>query len=213
MDARAVPPVDERAVAPGLTLDQLAAIAGGYRWFEHSLFELTGTWAATAHAPAARVHLDEVSLQHAWHADLWGDRVPVLDRIDPDRLLRPPAPAFGTLVGAMAELTQAGRGDADVRRLAALYRVAIPRLLATYDQHLRETSPASDGPVIRVLRLVLRDEAESWQAGETLLQSLLTGPEQVAAASETQLALESLVVEAGAGAGLVAWPPEPGPSA
>ena len=201
--------MDDETERPFLELDRLAAVVGGYRWFEHSLFELTGRWAATADAPAAQVHLDEVSLQHAWHADLWADRVPVLDRVDPEELVRPLVPAGGALVGAMAELTAPDSPPAllDVRRLAALYRVAVPRILVTYDQHLRRAVPVSDGPVIRALRLVIRDEVESWREGESLLQSLLTGSEEVAAAGETQARLEALVVAPGGLAGLTPWPP------
>lgn len=193
---------------PHLDLDRLAALVGGYRWLEHQLFELTGSWAAGAEAPAVQVHLDEASLQHAWHADLWADRVPVLSRIDPDQVVRPLPPACGDLVAAMAELTVDPGSYPDVRRLAALYRVAVPRLVVTYEEHLGRTVPVSDGPVIRALRLTLRDEVESWQAGESLLQSLLAGPDQVAAAIETQRRLETAVVGStgsGAGPGLVSW--------
>lgn len=199
--------------APTLTLADAGALVGGYRWMEHRLFQITGSWAATCADPATRIHLLESSLQHAWHAGLWADRLPVLDHVDPEALTVPSGPAARPLFDAVWALAAhespaggAGSPASDVRRLAALYRVTLPRLVAGYSHHLAMASPVAEAPTIRALRLVLRDETESWQAGEAILQALLTRPELVAAAAETQRALETIVVEAGIGTGIVPWP-------
>ena len=44
--------------------------------------------------------------------------------------------------------------------------------------------PVTDGPVARALRLVLNDEIEDWQAGERMVQRLVTRPHDVAAVYE-----------------------------
>ncbi len=198
--------------APALALSDAARILGGYRWMEQRVFELTGAWAADAADPRVQLHLDEVSIQHAWHAELFADRLPVLDGVDPDALSVPDGPVAGPLLGALGHLGDSA-ADADpltdVRRLAGLYRVVLPRLLVTYDRHLGAAVPATDGPVIRVLRLVLRDESESWLAGESQLQALVVTPEAVAAAGQVQTELEALCIEAPQG--LAAWPPERSP--
>lgn len=203
-------PVDPRPGAPdrlaagqaprSLPLPTTAALVGGYRWIEQRLFELLGGWAAGATRPELRVHLDQQSARHAWHASLWADRLPVRDGVSADELTVAPAVAARVLDGLD------GSGSEGAPLLAGLYRVVLPRLVTGYRCHLGATAPVSDGPVIRALRLVLTDEIEDWHAGERLVQSLLVRPEDVAAVSALQHKLESWVVEAGTGAGLTGWP-------
>jgi len=211
---------------PTLTLADAGALVGGYRWMEHRLFRITGSWAATCTDPAVQLHLLESSHQHAWHARLWADRLPALDHVDPEALTAPfgaaARPLFdavetlpGTLLSPDAPGTRSGSiggsvDPLDVRRLSALYRVTVPRLIATYGRHLARASAVTEAPTIRALRLVLRDEMESWQAGEALLEALLTVPGLALVAAETQRGLESIVVEAGIGTGLAPWPDEVG---
>ena len=69
----------------------------------------------------------------------------------------------------------------------------------------------TDAPVARALRLVLNDEIEDWQAGERLVERLVSRPHDVAAVYEFLQRLETVVVGAGATSGLVAIPgPVPG---
>lgn len=192
----------EQAEALALPLGQAARLLGAYRWVEHRLFELTGAWAAEIDLPAVALHLDEVSAQHAWHADLWAQRLPVLDDVDPEALTAP-APGVAPLLDGLAA------EEGPVPRLAGLYRVVVPRLLVTYDRHLGRVQLVADGPTARTLRLVLRDELESWQAGEGLLECLLDGPDAVRAAADTEIRLESALVAARPGEGLVGWPEDP----
>lgn len=186
-----------------LSLAQVAERFGAYRWAERRLFELTGAWAAEATSPDARIHLDVVSGQHGWHAELWAARLPVLDGADHDALTRPAGPVMGPLFDELA------RPQATVARLAALHRVVLPRLLVTYARHLERATAAADAPAVRVLRLVRRDELEAWQAGEALLEQLMARPEDAAAAAAVQARLEATVVAAWGGGGLLPWPGAP----
>lgn len=188
-----------------LTLAQAAERFGAYRWAEQRLFELTGAWAAEATSPEARIHLDVVSGQHAWHAELWAARLPVLDGTDREALTRPAGPVLGPLLDEVA------RTHGTVPRLAALYRVVVPRLLTTYGRHLRRTAPVADAPAVRALRLVRRDEIESWEAGEALLEHLVVGAGDAAAAAAVQARLEAGLVASWAGCGLLPWPEEGAP--
>jgi hypothetical protein len=63
-------------------------------------------------------------------------------------------------------------GEDAVARLTAVHRVAIPALVRAYEDHLERTTPVTDGPTQRVLRLVLADLAEDRAAGEALLDDL-----------------------------------------
>lgn len=186
--------MDERS-AP--TLDDTAAVVGAYRWAELRLFELTGAWAAGASSPAVCVHLFEMSPQHAWHAELWAERLPVLTGDDPERRTAARGTGMAALFDALGTL-----GGDQRDWLAGLYRVAVPRLLVTYRRHLARLVPAADGPLQRALLLTVRDEQEQLLAGEALLQDHLATPEDLRAATACAQRLEADLVEAGAGPGL-----------
>jgi hypothetical protein len=73
---------------------------------------------------------------------------------------------------------EAIRGEpelATVERLTGVYQVLLPRLLADYDRLLDTTSPWSDGPVARRLRLVVDDERAALGEGLAVLEGLLAG--------------------------------------
>ena len=216
------------AGSPGvspLTLDAAAGLVGEYRWIEHALYRLLGEWVTDMPIAAVQVHLDAQSMRHAWHAELWAERLPVLAGADPDGWTTPSAPTtalFAALSGVAppahgpgslwppAEEDDFGHPGA-LPRLAGLYRVVLPRLVTSYERHLRVVSPMTDAPVARALRLVLNDEIEDWHAGERLVERLVSRPHDVAAVYEFLERLEAVVVGAGATSGLVAIPgPVPG---
>ena len=188
-----------------LPLDGAAELVGGYRWIEGRLFELVGAWSAVAPFPEVRVFLSALSSQFGWHAELWEERLPVLDTVDRDALTRAPGPAADTLLAALAGGPVATRWE---WRLAGLFRVVIPRLLVTYTAHLDRAVPVSDGPTIRTLRLVSRDHGEAWLAGEALVERILAGGGGAQSAASAQGELEAVVTGAGVVAGLVPWPGE-----
>ena len=208
-----------------LGLEVSAALVGEYRWIEHALYRLLGQWVTEMPIAAVQVHLDAQSMRHAWHAELFADRLPVMAGADPDVWTAPSAPTtalFAALSGSTPPTTGsapiAPSGDEDVfehpgalPRLAALHRVVLPRLVTTYELHLQLASPMTDAPVARALRLVLNDEVEDWQAGERMVERLVSRPHDVAAVYQFLQRLEAVVVGAGATSGLVAIPgPVPG---
>ena len=73
---------------------------GEYRWIENALYGLLGAWVTDMPVAAVQVHLDAQSMRHAWHAELWADRLPVLAGADPDALTVPSA-ASGALFAAL----------------------------------------------------------------------------------------------------------------
>jgi hypothetical protein len=213
-DPRPFPPL------PPLSLGATAVLVGEYRWIENILYGMLGNWVADMPVAAVKIHLDAQSLRHAWHADLWADRLPVLNSADPAGLTTPSprsAALFAAMDGVVAIGNQpgstwppAGQEPAGrpgvLPRLAGLYRVVLPRLVTSYERHLRVVSPVTDGPVGRALRLVLNDEIEDWHAGERLVQRLVTRPHDVVAVHEFLQWLESAVVGVGHGSGLVPLP-------
>ncbi len=99
------------------------------------------------------------------------------------RLLRP-----GPAAAALAAL------DSTVARLAGAYRVAHPRLFASYHRHRLRADPTSDGSAIRTLDLLMPDVAADWREGEVLLQRLLTDDNAVQTAAATVAHLERILV-------------------
>ena len=203
-----------------MPLDTTAALVGEYRWIEATLFATLGAWVTDLPLAGVQVLLDAQSMRHAWHEELFAERLPVRAGADPDGLTTP-SPATAALFAALdgIEVPEVGPGSswppADragaprpgaLPRLAGLYRVVVPRLVTTYTRHLRVTVPVADGPLRRALRLVLRDEVEDWLAGERLVQRLVQRPHDVAAVYEFQEHLESVAVAAGAHSGLVRLP-------
>jgi hypothetical protein len=208
-----------------MSLDASAALVGEYRWIEHALYRLLGEWVDDMPIAAVQVHLDAQSMRHAWHAELWADRLPVLAGADPDGWTAPSAPTTALFAALSGEPPPApGTGSpwpaggeeamghpGALPRLAGLYRVVLPRLVTTYERHLRVVSSMTDAPVARALRLVLNDEVEDWHAGERMVERLVSRPHDVVAVYEFLQRLEAVVVGAGATSGLVAVPgPVPG---
>ncbi|HXQ74889.1 MAG TPA: hypothetical protein VN791_00235 [Acidimicrobiales bacterium] len=189
-----------------LPLEVQARVVGGYQWIERRLFEVLGGWVPSEPVAEARLVFDVYSQQHAWHADLWAERLPVLDGLDPATLTLPPSVEVDRLLALLAGggPGQAPAAGGTLLRLVGLARVVLPRLVAGYGLHLRRAAPVADGPVVRSLRLVMRDEIEAWQATETLVESLVSRPHDIAVVTAHQQTLEEVL--AGTGPGFVPWP-------
>jgi hypothetical protein len=186
----------ERAL---LELHRAAGLLGAYCAIERRLFELTGSLAAQDDVtPEITVYLDSLSAEHAWHAELWADRLPVLSGVDAQALVVLPAP--------LEEVFDELESRIPVDGLTGLFRLVLPRLITSYARHAESATSVSEGPTLRALRLVLRDETEAWAAGEALVEGLLDTPEAAAAAAKWVLSLETRLISAGLIPGLVPWP-------
>ena len=162
---------------------------------ESRLFEIVGAWVHDVPEPEVKLRLAADSHHHAWHAALWRERLPVSHGTDVDRLVVPAG-------GWAAFVTEFEESSQTVERLTGLYRVLLPRQVATYQDHLDAASPITDGPAIRALELVLADELADWRRGERLLQRSLRSAGDVARAAAHQRILETLLLgEAAEGVG------------
>jgi len=179
---------------PALPLQESARRVGGYCWAETRLFEALGAWVATVPELEVKALLATHARQHAWHAGLWFEQLPTAGKMTPERLNGPANEGLAALAAAVVEPEGTGQ---TIERLAGAYRVFLPRMITAYSDHLAAASAVADGPVIRALRLVVRDEVEAWAAGEGVLQSLLLTEEQVHSAALHQARLEWLIARAG----------------
>ena len=187
------PPGGDGAGRPWIGIEALGGLLRGYAAMEQRLFEVLGAFAAAEPVAEAAVLFDALSQQHAWHAGLLAEQVPLV----------PATGEAGSAPEPAAALDGLARLEGAPARLAGLARVVLPRAVAGYRRHLGAAREAADAPVARALRLVARDEVEAQLGAEALLESLLAGPGG-AGALEAARALEEPLLAMGPG--LVTWP-------
>ncbi len=195
---------DERGA---LRLQEAAARQGAYRWVELRLFELTGSWAAAPGLPdGVRNLLFEASTTHAWHADLWWDRLPVLAGVDREGLTRPLGGAVEPLLASLAPGAFPADDETSGRRFCVgLARVVLPLLLFSYRRFGDRLVPVADRPTIRALGLVVSGTEEELEAAGAAADTLCDGPEVAQQAAEWTRALGDPVWLGGEGEDLLPW--------
>jgi hypothetical protein len=189
----------DRRELPGLfSVEETARRVGHYKWTEMRLFEVLGGWVATIPELDVKIVLGRHTYHHAWHAELWHKRLPELREMNPDRMTVPPNDEYVAFMDAVREPEAP---ELTIEKLVGVYRVLLPRLIATYTYHLNGTSKITDAPTIRSLKFALQDDFEDWRDGEMLLQSLIDTPEKVTRASRRQEELETRYLRSGGVAG------------
>ncbi|HEX2272501.1 MAG TPA: hypothetical protein VHG90_01340 [Acidimicrobiales bacterium] len=167
-------------------------MAGHSRWLETRLYEVLGAWVAVEPDPEVKSAFAAHSLRHAWHAEVWRERVPKVAHLDADALTVPAGEAVAGMVGALEE---AAGADQTIERLVGVARLVLPRLVAAYRVRLEAAHPLADGPTVRWLGLVLADEGAALAEVDRLLQARLDGDGRplVERAAAFQVALEPLL--------------------
>lgn len=148
-----------------------AARIGHYQWVEMRLFELIGGWVPVVPELEVKERLGVQCHHHAWHAEMWHERLPVMRGMDRDAFV---VPANDAVAAGFRALAAPAEPDRTLEKLVGLYRVLLPELIAAYELHLGAATEIADGAVIRSLRLALRDELDQVADGEVLLGALLT---------------------------------------
>jgi hypothetical protein len=171
-----------------LTLQQAGELVGSHCWAERQGFALLGAWVPTTADADAKVLFDRHSAHCAWRAGQWEERLPVLAGVSRPGLIAAPGDGAARLWDAAARL------EGDEARLAAAYRVLLPRLAGAYRRHLDATTEVADGPTRRTLVMALADVGGDWVEGEALLQSRLAGPEGALAVAGHVAALEAALL-------------------
>lgn len=156
---------------PSWSIEATARRLGHYAWVEQRLFEVLGGLAAIGgRRGELRLACLAHARHHAWHAELWRRRLPLLPGLGADVVVVAPNDSVASLLdGAAQPGSDPGAG------LVGVYRVALPQLVAVYRRHLASARRVADGPVMRALDLVLADEVRDWHEGEALLASEVPG--------------------------------------
>jgi hypothetical protein len=133
------------------TIDQLARRVRRWIAVEELLFETLGRWARQLSEPALKRMLATWCHRHAWHAELWRQRMPALDALDGD------ADDVDAWAAPLRSALQDVRTSEEV--IAALRESVLPALEAAVAEHREAIEPVLDGPTGRVLDLVGADLA------------------------------------------------------
>jgi len=132
---------------------ELADLAAQAIAVELVLFEAFGRWIPTTSHANAKPMLAAASRRHAWHADLWRERFPLIPDADLDAAVAEARANLGSLVDGLAvfDALPAGSG-----RLAVTSHAAA-ELAREYRAVLATIDPLLDAPTVRVLTVVLAD--------------------------------------------------------
>jgi hypothetical protein len=135
---------------PGLTIDDTARFLSHATWLERRLFEAVGAWVPSTPERAVKLAFARESRRFGWHAELLEPLRP--STRDHDVAERGPLDAgWRQLVARMLAATNTA---ARLERLEDVLGSAID----CYETHLAAMRSFRDGPVLRVVRIVLDDE-------------------------------------------------------
>jgi hypothetical protein len=137
-----------------MTLDESARRLGALTWAERRLFELLGSWVVTTREAPVKLALSHASRRHGDHSLALAVLLPDTRDHDPEALVAPGP-------DVTAAFAAAGSAASTGARLAALDVVG-PAHLRALEEFLADAAEVRDGPAIRVVELVLAEDAASF---------------------------------------------------
>lgn len=136
-----------------LGIVDLACVAARSIAVELVLFEAFGRWVPTTMEASTKPLLAAASRRHAWRAELWRERFPVIPDADVDGAVTAERSTLRALVDALATFDALPSGAG---RMAVADYVTT-ELAREYQAILAAIDPLLDAPTARVLALVLAD--------------------------------------------------------
>ena len=163
-------------------------------WLERQLFERLGAWSSGPGTASARLHLADASRRHGWHAQVWFDRLPELSVIDAEALVVAPDDRLVELFERLDGVPSSDDDDAAVVRLDGYGRVLLPRMIVAYRSTLDRLGVAADASLARWSRIVLADDLDEWERGESVLQGAVRSADRIEALAASRRSLDELVL-------------------
>lgn len=147
---------------------ETAVLVGRLAAASAAMHRSLGAASLSAGTASATVLLDELSLEHAWHAELLVGHLPRRAGVDRSSLidLGPAEPAF-------AVIEELGRGGDAVGTAAAYAAGALPRIAEAAELLAASLSEAAERSLRRSLGFISMDLATAGRRGEEALASLL----------------------------------------
>ena len=125
-----------------LGIIELGSICADMRARNIDLFEQLGHWVVDTHDPSLQRLFGEASHLHAWHAELWAQRAPVIPPVELDTSVAAPPTAL-----------------VDPGDRAEIYGAALDQLLSELGQLRDPIDELLDPSTIRTISLVTADLA------------------------------------------------------
>ncbi|MGH9135105.1 MAG: hypothetical protein ACRDZZ_14300 [Ilumatobacteraceae bacterium] len=141
------------SIAPGehVGIRELARVVARAIAVELVLFEVFGRWIPTTADAAAKPVLAAASRRHAWHAEMWRARFPLIPDADADDLVTGERGRLVPFVDALAAFDAMPSGPGRL----ALAEVAAAELALAYEALRATIDPRLDAPTAGVLDTVL----------------------------------------------------------
>jgi len=168
--------------------DDSARLCRNYRYASERMTRILAGWIALTPELSAKLLLGRHVWDNAQHADAWGRRLPELRAHAQES-----EPANEAFVAFMDAIEAPEAPAQTVERLAGIYRVLKPHLLAVYVRHLESANPIYEPPTCRILARCIEDERRHIEAGETILRHLAAAPEAQARASAWESTLAGML--------------------
>jgi hypothetical protein len=186
--------------------DESARLCRHYRYACERMTRIMAGWIALTPELSAKLLLGRHVWDNAQHTDAWGRRLPELRAHAQES--EASSEAFVQLMDAIEQPEEPGQS---AERLAGIYRVLKPHLLAVYGEHRRRANPVYEPPTCRILDRCMEDERRHIAAGETIIRHLATTPDVAARVESWQRTLQGLL-EAARGVTGQGLPPIAAPS-
>jgi transposase-like protein len=163
-------PADLRELFGRFDVEATARRIRNFRYAEEWIMLTLGGWLATIPEVPVKTGLGKIIWESAQSADALGGRLPEL-RCGRASVVASEAPnaGFAELIQAVAEPE---RPDLTIEKLAGLFDVLKPHLLAVYERTARETDPITDAPTIEILEDLIRRTRRQLAWADEVLERL-----------------------------------------
>jgi hypothetical protein len=168
--------------------DHSARLLRNYRYVVERTMRALGGWIALTPELSAKLLMGRHVWDLAQHCDAFGRRLPELRAHA--QVSEPANPAIVTLMDCLEEPEGP---EQSVERLAGVYTVLKPHLLATYRDHLARANPVYEPPTRRILARCIADEERHIAEGATTLRHLTSAPAARERAARRRQRLEELL--------------------
>ncbi|MEN8159434.1 MAG: hypothetical protein ABFS41_05095 [Myxococcota bacterium] len=163
-------PADLRELFGRFDVEATARRVRNFRYAEEWIMLTLGGWLATVPEVPVKTGLGKVIWESAQAADALGKRLPELRCGRAAVSVSESAnEGFAALIQAVAEPE---RPDLTIEKLAGLFDVLKPHLLAVYERTARETDPISDAPTVEILEDLMRWTRRHIAWGDEVLERL-----------------------------------------
>jgi hypothetical protein len=152
------------------SITDIARLAGSYKWCELQIAAALGTWSDVIPESSASALCGSHAHVHAWHAELWNDRIPTLWDADNTQLMQPPRTDAETAIQRLGNQEMLAT---TAQKLDAMYCDVLPILRDMYTTHVKSIESRVDPPTARILELCITDTDKHIAHGKSVLDAVL----------------------------------------